>query len=88
MNLNILQMLRDRGMPDATPFPGEQGFQTTDQDLDEMGNILIAGTQPIPKQKKPISDRFRERDRKKRKGQESLEDFVPADESIPISGRN
>lgn len=88
MNLQILQMLRDKGAPALTPFPGEQDFETSDMDLDQMGDVLIAGNKPMPEEKKAISDRLRERDRKKKKRQESPEDFVPADESIPLGGGN
>lgn len=95
MNLNILQMLRSRGMPDATPFPGEQGFQSTDQDLDQMGNVLIAGGQPIPPKKldklpMPPKQGTEEKKKKKRRPDEEEDptEFLQADEAVEISGVN
>lgn len=54
MNLKILGMLREKGAPTLTPFPGEQGFESTDLDLDQMGDVLVAGSKPeeLPNKKK------------------------------------
>ena len=81
MNLKILGMLREKGAPALTPFPGEQDFETTDTDLDELGDVLVAGNVD---EKKAEQER-----RKKRKNrQEDPTDFVPADENIQIGGVN
>lgn len=50
MNLKILGMLRDKGAPALTPFPGEQGFESNDLDLDRMGDVLVSGTRIGPKE--------------------------------------
>lgn len=81
MNMKILEMLRDKGAPQLSPFPGEQDFETTDLDLDQMGDVLVSGP---TSQEKP--EELKKRRRKIR--QENPEEFVPADEAVQIGGRN
>lgn len=59
-NLRILEMLREKGAPSLSPFPGEQGFETEDLDLDQMGDILLAKGQPEQSKKKKKRDQTRE----------------------------
>lgn len=92
MNLRIIEMLRSKGAPAASPFPGEQDFESTDHDLDEMGDVLIAGRPealekaqekgpvPAPKKKKPVP--------KSSKPTPAEEEWVPADRSEMIGGVN
>lgn len=98
MNLKILEMLRDKGAPAVTPFPGEQGFEAEDLDLDQMGDVLVAKGGPAAgpedekskkKKKKPAPPA--EDDYRKGRTKEEIEssfDFVPADEAVQIHGVN
>lgn len=52
MNLNILEMLRDRGVPAATPFPGEQEFESSDVDLDQVGDVVASPAIESPEKRK------------------------------------
>ena len=57
--LLILSKLKERGMPPASPFPGEQGATVAGQDLSPQGDVTgaidpeLAGLQPGIKKKKP-----------------------------------
>ena len=74
MNLKILGMLRQKGAPALTPFPGEQGFESEDIDVDGTGDIVTATT--------GVSDSAERRKKKRRP-----EDFVAAEESVNIIGK-
>ena len=74
-------MLRDKGAPSMTPFPGEQDFQSTDVDLDQMGDVVLSG--PTSEEK---PEELRKRKRKIR--QEDPTEFVLADEAVQIGGVN
>jgi hypothetical protein len=80
-NLKILSMLREKGAPSLTPFPGEQDFQSKDLDLDQMGDVLISG--PTSEEK---PEELRKRRRKMR--QEDPTEFLQSEESVQISGTN
>ena len=80
-NLKILGMLRERGAPQMTPFPGEQDFQSTDLDLDEIGDVLVSGP---TSQEKP--EELKRRRRKIR--QDDPERFASADEIVSVAGTN
>lgn len=73
MNLKILEMLRNKGAPSLSPFPGEQGFESEDMDEDQLGDV-VRGAQPelSPEKKK----------RKKRLG---IEKAAPSEEEQPVS---
>lgn len=65
LNLRILSMLREKGAPSMSPFPGEQGFQSEDMDEDQYGNTVRGKSEELVPSKK-----------KKKKQPE--EDFEPA----------
>ena len=75
MNLKILEMLRSKGAPSLTPFPGEQGFESEGMDEDQFGDV-VRGAQPELSPEKL-----------KRKKRKSPEEFVPAEESVNIIGK-
>jgi|NOAtaT_6_FD_contig_21_1612294_length_480_multi_3_in_0_out_0_1 hypothetical protein len=75
MNLRILGMLRQRGAPSLTPFPGEQGFESEDVDLDQTGDVVAADATG------GLSST--ERRKKKRRPEE----FVAAEESVNLIGK-
>lgn len=75
MNLKILEMLRNKGAPALSPFPGEQGFEAEGMDEDQFGDI-VRGAQPELSPEKL-----------KRKKRKSPEEFVPAEESANIIGK-
>jgi hypothetical protein len=76
MNLKILQMLRNKGAPELSPFPGEQGFESEGMDEDQFGDVVRGGQPELSPEKLK---------RKKRKS-EAL-DFEPAQESVNIIGK-
>lgn len=86
-------MLRDKGAPSMTPFPGEQDFEATDVDLDQMGDVLLANNTGIEKPKLPMPEAKKKKKKPASSGrtaeeQESALEFVPADETIQIAGVN
>lgn len=91
MNLKILSMLRDKGAPALTPFPGEQGFESSDIDLDEMGDVLLAKGKPEPRAEEEKPKKKKKKPQPPEHTPEEEEEalkFVPADESIQIGGVN
>jgi hypothetical protein len=59
MNLKILGMLRQKGAPSLTPFPGEQGFESEDVDDSQYGDVVRGRTEElipeVKKKKKKVS---------------------------------
>jgi len=57
--LDILNMLREKGAPTASPFPGEQDATGTTVDTGEDGVVMAAPMEKLPvplkKNKKPLS---------------------------------
>lgn len=86
-------MLRDKGAPALTPFPGEQGFESADMDLDQFGTVLQSGSglsaTQKKKKKKPVAPP--KKDYKEGRTKEEIEsslEFVPSDETVQIGGVN
>lgn len=53
MNLKILEMLRSKGAPAMSPFPGEQDFESEDVDDSQYGDVVRGKTEDlIPEVKK------------------------------------
>lgn len=53
MNLKILEMLRSKGAPAISPFPGEQDFESEDVDDSQYGDVVRGKTEDlIPEVKK------------------------------------
>ena len=69
MTLEILGKLREKGAPTLSPFPGEQAFESQDEDISPDGSIVGGEISPELLRKK-----------KKKKPE-----FTPAgnDEAIP-----
>ena len=96
MNLRILSMLRDKGAPALSPFPGEQAFEAEDVDLDSMGDavqkpMLPEELLPPGKGEKKGLEKKKKRPRMPARaagGREEEPEFVLADESVPITGVN
>lgn len=57
--MGILNMLRDKGAPAASPFPGEQDAAGSTVDTGEDGVVTAAPMEKLPvplkKNKKPLS---------------------------------
>lgn len=74
LNLRILNMLREKGAPSMSPFPGDQGFQSEDMDEDQYGDTIRGKSEELVPSKK-----------KKKKQPE--EGFELAQESVNIIGK-
>lgn len=74
MNLRILEMLRDKGAPGLSPFPGEQDFESTDMDEDQFGNIVRGRSEELSPEKK-------------KKKKRAPEEFQSAQEPVDIIGK-
>lgn len=68
MNMKILEMLRNKGAPSLSPFPGEQEFESEDLDLDNIGDVTIAGEVNDLEEKKTSRGRIRRRKGEKEPG--------------------
>lgn len=75
LNLRILNMLREKGAPSMSPFPGGQGFQSEDMDEDQYGEVVRGKSEELVPSKK------------KKKKQPEDEDFELAQESVNIIGK-
>jgi len=74
MNLKILEMLRSKGAPGISPFPGEQDFESLDMDEDQFGDVVRGRQEELSPEKK-------------KKKKRSPEEFVPAEESVNPIGK-
>lgn len=74
MNLKILEMLRSKGAPGISPFPGEQEFESLDMDEDQFGDVVRGRQEELSPEKK----------KKKKRAQE---EFVSAQEPVSIIGK-
>lgn len=91
MNLKILDMLRSKGAPAVSPFPGEQDFESMDVDLDQMGDVLLAKGKPEPKATEEQPKKKKKKPQMPARTPEEQEEalkFVPADESVQMGGVN
>ena len=76
MNLKILEMLRNKGAPSLSPFPGEQDFESLDMDEDQFGDVIRGRQEELSPE-----------ERKKKKRKPEAKDFEPAQEPVSILGK-